>query len=173
MAFLATYLSTSINGVAEIHSNILKKDTLNQWFKLYPEKFNNKTNGVTPRRWLQYASPELTAYVDSLIGEDWKKDMTKLEELLDFADDDKVLDKFNEIKREKKVQLAKFIKEQEGIEIDPDSIFDIQIKRLHEYKRQLLNALHILHLYYKLKDNPDLDMHPRTFIFGEIGRAHV
>lgn len=166
MAFLATYLSTSINGVAEIHSNILKKDTLNQWFKLYPEKFNNKTNGVTPRRWLQYASPELTAYVDSLIGEDWKKDMTKLESLLDFADDNKVLDKFNEIKREKKVQLAKFIKEQEGIEIDPDSIFDIQIKRLHEYKRQLLNALHILHLYYKLKDNPGLDIHPRTFIFG-------
>nr|WP_276938563.1 glycogen/starch/alpha-glucan phosphorylase [Helcococcus sueciensis] len=166
MAFLATYMSTSINGVAEIHTNILKKDTLNQWYELYPEKFNNKTNGVTPRRWLQYSNPELTAYVDSLIGEDWKKDITKLEELEKFADDEEVLDKFNEIKHEKKVQLAKYIKKHEGIEIDPNSIFDIQIKRLHEYKRQLLNALHILHLYYELKENPDLDMHPRTFIFG-------
>lgn len=166
MAFLATYVSTSINGVAEIHTNILKKDTLNQWYELYPEKFNNKTNGVTPRRWLQYSNPELTAYVDSLIGEDWKKDITKLEELEKFADDEEVLDKFNEIKHEKKVQLAKYIKKHEGIEIDPNSIFDIQIKRLHEYKRQLLNALHILHLYYELKENPDLDMHPRTFIFG-------
>ena len=166
MAFLATYVSTSINGVAEIHTNILKKDTLNQWYELYPEKFNNKTNGVTPRRWLQYSNPELTAYVDSLIGEDWKKDITKLEELEKFADDEEVLDKFNEIKHEKKVQLAKYIKKHEGIEIDPNSIYDIQIKRLHEYKRQLLNALHILHLYYELKENPDLDMHPRTFIFG-------
>lgn len=166
MAFLATYVSTSINGVAEIHTNILKKDTLNQWYELYPEKFNNKTNGVTPRRWLQYSNPELTAYIDSLIGEDWKKDITKLEELEKFADDEEVLDKFNEIKHEKKVQLAKYIKKHEGIEIDPNSIFDIQIKRLHEYKRQLLNALHILHLYYELKENPDLDMHPRTFIFG-------
>ena len=166
MAFLATYMSTSINGVAEIHTSILKKDTLNQWYELYPEKFNNKTNGVTPRRWLQYSNPELTAYVDSLIGEDWKKDITKLEELEKFADDEEVLDKFNEIKHEKKIQLAKYIKKHEGIEIDPNSIFDIQIKRLHEYKRQLLNALHILHLYYELKENPDLDMHPRTFIFG-------
>ena len=141
MAFLATYVSTSINGVAEIHTNILKKDTLNQWYELYPEKFNNKTNGVTPRRWLQYSNPELTAYVDSLIGEDWKKDITKLEELEKFADDEEVLDKFNEIKHEKKVQLAKYIKKHEGIEIDPNSIFDIQIKRLHEYKRQQLNAI--------------------------------
>lgn len=166
MAFLATYMSKSINGVAEIHSNILKKDTLNQWYKLYPNKFNNKTNGVTPRRWLQYANPELTSYVDSLIGEDWKSDMTKLKDLEKFKDDESVLEKFNEIKHEKKVQLAKYIKKHEGIEIDPNSIFDIQIKRLHEYKRQLLNALHILHLYYELKENPDLDMYPRTFIFG-------
>lgn len=167
MAFLATYMAQSINGVAEIHTNILKKDTLNQWYELYPEKFNNKTNGVTPRRWLQYAGRELTKYVDSLLGsEDWKHDMTKLKDLEKFADDEEVLDKFNEIKREKKVQLAQYIKKHEGIEINPDSIFDIQIKRLHEYKRQLLNALHILHLYYKLKENPELDMYPRTFIFG-------
>lgn len=166
MAFLATYISTSINGVAEIHTNILKKDTLNQWYKFYPEKFNNKTNGVTPRRWLQYANPELTAYVDSLIGEEWKHDMTKLKELEKYADDEEVLEKFNKIKHEKKVQLAKYIKKHEGVEIDPNSIFDIQIKRLHEYKRQLLNALHILHLYYELKENPNFDMTPRTFIFG-------
>lgn len=167
MAFLATYVSTSINGVAEIHTNILKKDTLNQWYRLYPEKFNNKTNGVTPRRWLQYANPELTEYVDYLLGsEEWKHDMTKIKDLEKFADDDKVLDKFNEIKHTKKVQLAEYIKKHEGVEIDPNSIFDIQIKRLHEYKRQLLNALHILHLYYELKKNPSLDLHPRTFIFG-------
>ncbi|MFM1542750.1 glycogen/starch/alpha-glucan phosphorylase [Helcococcus ovis] len=167
MAFLATYVSTSINGVAELHTIILKKETLNQWFKLYPEKFNNKTNGVTPRRWLQYSNPQLTAYIDKLLkSEDWKHDMTKLKGLEKFADDVKVLDKLNEIKFEKKVQLAKYIKKYEGIEIDPNSIFDIQIKRLHEYKRQLLNALHILHLYYELKVNPSLDMHPVTFIFG-------
>ena len=167
MAFLATYLSTSINGVAEIHSQILKDQTLNQWYNLYPEKFNNKTNGVTPRRWLQYANPELTSYVDELLGnEDWKHDLTKLVELEKFQDDEAVLDKINEIKHEKKVQLAEYIKKYEGIEIDPNSIFDIQIKRLHEYKRQLLNALNILHMYYEIKENPDLDIHPRTFIFG-------
>lgn len=167
MAFLATYLSTSINGVAELHTEILKKDTLNQWYTLYPEKFNNKTNGVTPRRWLQYSNPELTSYIDELLGnEEWKKDLTKLKELEKFKDDDEVLDKFNEIKHEKKVQLAEAIKKYEGIEIDPNSIFDIQIKRLHEYKRQLLNAFHILHTYYRLKENPDLDIHPRTYIFG-------
>lgn len=166
MAFLATYMATSINGVAEIHTNILKKDTLSQWHKLYPKKFNNKTNGVTPRRWLQYANHELTAYIDSLIGEEWKHDITKLKELEKFADDEEVLDKFSEIKHEKKVQLAKYIKKYEGVEIDPNSIFDIQIKRLHEYKRQLLNAFHILHLYYELKEKPDIDMTPRTFIFG-------
>lgn len=167
MAFLATYVATSINGVAEIHTEILKKETLNQWYRLYPEKFNNKTNGVTPRRWLQYSNPELTAYIDELLGsEDWKHDMTLLKNLEKFADNPEVLDKMNEIKHEKKVQLAKYIKEVEGVEIDPNSIFDIQIKRLHEYKRQLMNALHIVSLYYKLKENPDLDMVPRTFIFG-------
>lgn len=167
MAFLATYLGTSINGVAEIHTEIIKKDTLNQWYKLFPEKFNNKTNGVTPRRWLQYSNPQLTKYFDELLGnEDWKHDLTKLIGLEKFKDDNEVLDKINEIKHEKKVELAEYIKKYEGIDLNPDSIFDIQIKRLHEYKRQLLNALHILHLYYKLKQNPELDIHPRTFIFG-------
>ena len=167
MAFLATYLGTSINGVAEIHSEILKKDTLNQWYRLSPEKFNNKTNGVTPRRWLQLVNPELTSYVDELLGsEDWKHDMPLLKGLEKFKDDEEVLERFNEIKHEKKVELADYILKHEGIQINPNSIYDIQIKRLHEYKRQLLNALHILHLYYVLKENPKMDMHPRTFIFG-------
>lgn len=167
MAFLATYMSTSINGVAEIHTEILKKDTLKQWYDLTPEKFNNKTNGVTPRRWLQYSNPKLTSLIDELLGsEDWKHDMTLLKGLEKFADDKEVLNKLIEIKKEKKIELANYIKKTEGIEIDPTSIFDIQIKRLHEYKRQLLNALHIVYLYNQIKKNPNLKMNPTTFIFG-------
>lgn len=167
MAFLATYMSTSINGVAEIHTEILKKDTLKQWFDLAPEKFNNKTNGVTPRRWLQYSNPKLTALIDELLGsEDWKHDMTLLKRLEKFADDKDVLNRLIEIKKEKKIELANYIEKTEGIEIDPNSIFDIQIKRLHEYKRQLLNALHIVYLYNQIKKNPNMKMNPTTFIFG-------
>lgn len=167
MAFLATYVATSINGVAEIHTGILKKETLKQWYELYPDKFNNKTNGVTPRRWLQYSNPELTEYIDELLGsQDWKHDLSLLKGLERFSNDEKVLDKINEIKFIKKTQLAKYIKETEGVDIDPNSIFDIQIKRLHEYKRQLLNALHIVDLYYRIKENPEIDIIPRTFIFG-------
>lgn len=167
MAFLATYMSTSINGVAAIHTEILKKDTLKQWHDLASEKFNNKTNGVTPRRWLQYSNPKLTALIDELLGsEEWKHDMTLLKGLEKFADDEKVLKRLIEIKQEKKEELALYIKNTEGIEIDPNSIFDIQIKRLHEYKRQLLNALHIVYLYQQLKKNPDMDFYPTTFIFG-------
>lgn len=167
MAFLATYMSTSINGVAEIHTEILKKDTLKQWYDLTPEKFNNKTNGVTPRRWLQYSNPKLTSLIDELLGsEDWKHDMTLLKGLEKFADDKDVLNRLIEIKKEKKIELANYIKKTEGIEIDPNSIFDIQIKRLHEYKRQLLNALHIVYLYNQIKKNPNLKMNPTTFIFG-------
>ncbi|MDO5026506.1 MAG: glycogen/starch/alpha-glucan phosphorylase [Tissierellia bacterium] len=167
MAFLATYMSTSINGVAAIHTEILKKDTLRQWYQLSPHKFNNKTNGVTPRRWLQYANPKLTALIDELLGsEDWKHDMTLLKELEKFADDKEVLERLIAIKKEKKEELAKYIKETEGVEIDPNSIFDIQIKRLHEYKRQLLNALHIVYLYNEIKKNPDFEINPTTFIFG-------
>ncbi len=167
MAFLATYISTSINGVAAIHTEILKKDTLKQWYKLAPEKFNNKTNGVTPRRWLQYSNPQLTALIDELLGnEDWKHDMMLLKGLEKFKDDETVLRRLIDIKKQKKVELAKYVYEHEGIEIDPNSIFDIQIKRLHEYKRQLLNALHIVDLYNRIKKNPELDIVPRTFIFG-------
>ena len=167
MAFLATYMSISINGVAAIHTEILKKDTLKQWYDLNPEKFNNKTNGVTPRRWLQYSNPKLTALIDELLGsEDWKHDMTLLKGLEKYADDTDVLKKLIDIKKEKKIELANHIKKTEGIEIDPNSIFDIQIKRLHEYKRQLLNALHIVYLYNQIKKNPDMKMNPTTFIFG-------
>lgn len=167
MAFLATYMSTSINGVAEIHTEILKKDTLKQWYDLAPEKFNNKTNGVTPRRWLQYSNPKLTALIDELLGsEDWKHDMTLLKGLEKFADDKDVLNRLIEIKKEKKIELSNYIEKTEGIEIDPNSIFDIQIKRLHEYKRQLLNALHIVYLYNQIKKNPNMKMNPTTFIFG-------
>lgn len=167
MAFLATYMSTSINGVAALHTEILKKDTLKQWYDLAPDKFNNKTNGVTPRRWLQYSNPELTNLIDELLGsEDWKHDMMLLKGLEKFADDETVLKRLIEIKAKKKAELAEYIKNVEGIEIDPNSIFDIQIKRLHEYKRQLLNALHIVDLYYRLKEDPDMEFNPTTFIFG-------
>lgn len=167
MAYLATWMSTSINGVAEIHSGILKRDTLKMWYELFPEKFNNKTNGVTPRRWLQYSNPELSGFITRKLGsDDWRHDLTLLKGLEKFQDDPETLDELNAIKHEKKVQLAAYIERTEGVQINPDSIYDIQIKRLHEYKRQLLDALHIAYLYNELKKNPDLDMVPRTFLFG-------
>lgn len=167
MAYLATWMATSINGVAQIHTSILKRETLKIWFELFPEKFNNKTNGVTPRRWLQYSNPELSAFITRKLGsEDWKHDLTKLKGLEQYLDDDATLDELNEIKHTKKVELAEYIQRTEGVAVDPDSIFDIQIKRLHEYKRQLMNALHIGYLYNTLKKNPGLDMVPRTFLFG-------
>ncbi len=166
MAYLAIWVSNSVNGVAEIHTNILKDETLKQWYDLVPERFNNKTNGVTPRRWLQYANPELTSFINERIGEDWQHDLTKLKELENYLEDDQSLEELNRIKQVKKEQLVKFIEKSEGVQINAESIFDIQIKRLHEYKRQLLNALHIVYLYNKLKKNPGLDMVPRTYIFG-------
>lgn len=167
MAWLACYVSTKINGVAEIHTSILKRDTLYNWDKLYPGKIINKTNGVTPRRWLQYSNPELAKFITKNLGsEDWTHDLSLLKDLEKFINDKEVLKELNDIKHINKVKLAKYIKKTEGVEIDPDSIFDIQIKRLHEYKRQLLNALHILYLYNQLKNNEDFDMVPRTFIFG-------
>ena len=167
MAYLAVWMSTSVNGVAKIHTDILKADTLKIWYDIMPEKFNNKTNGVTPRRWLQYANPELSEFISRKLGsEDWKHDLRLLKGLEKFADDPETLDELNAIKYRRKMDLAAYIKKNEGIEIDPNSIFDIQIKRLHEYKRQLLNAFHILHLYHKLKENPGMDMIPRTFLFG-------
>lgn len=167
MANLAIHVGFGVNGVAQLHTDILKERELHQWYELYPEKFQNKTNGITPRRWLRLCNPELSALITELLGnEDWVMDLSKLEELEKYVNDESVLKRLMAIKHTKKVQLAEYIKETQGIEIDPSSLFDIQIKRLHEYKRQLLNAFYILDLYYELKENPTKEMPPVTFIFG-------
>lgn len=167
MAHLSIYGSKSINGVAKIHSDLLKDRELAQWYRLFPERFNNKTNGITQRRWLLQSNPELSALITELLGSDeWITDLSLLKRLEVFADDEAVLNRFLAIKQTKKNQLAAYIKEHDGVEIDPTSIYDMQIKRMHEYKRQLLNALHILDLYFRLKENPDMNMVNRTFIFG-------
>jgi starch phosphorylase len=167
MANLAIYIGFAVNGVAQLHTDILKETELHNWYELYPNKFQNKTNGITPRRWLRLANKELSAYITELLGnDDWVNDLARLKELERFIEDDAVLNKLTEIKKLKKEQLAAYIKETEGTEIDPNSLFDIQIKRLHEYKRQLLNAFYILDLYYRLKENPNMSMPKVTFIFG-------
>lgn len=166
MAWLAIYGSARVNGVAALHTEILKKQELKNWYEMYPHKFLNKTNGVTQRRWLLKANPDLSKLITDLIGTGWITDLSKLKELEKFVDDTQVLDSFIETKYEDKVKLAKYIKEHNKVEVSPDSIFDVQIKRLHEYKRQLLNIIHIIDLYFKVKANPNLDIVPRTFIFG-------
>ncbi|MGV9221008.1 glycogen/starch/alpha-glucan phosphorylase [Arcanobacterium canis] len=167
MAWIACYASFSINGVAAIHTEIIKRDTLHDWHDIWPEKFNNKTNGVTPRRWLHQCNTRLSALLTELSGsEAWVKDLDKLADLAKYADDERVLDRVNEIKHANKVDFAAWIKNRQGIEINPDAIYDTQIKRLHEYKRQLMNALYILDLYFRIKDNPSVDVPPRVFIFG-------
>ncbi len=167
MAWIACYAAYSINGVAALHTEILKAETLNDWYTLWPEKFNNKTNGVTPRRWLDQCNPRLSELLTELIGSDeWVRDLDKLKELEGYLNDTSVLDRVNEIKHANKVDFAEWIKNRQGIEIDPNAIFDTQIKRLHEYKRQLLNALYILDLYFQIKDNPSMVVPPRVFIFG-------
>jgi len=167
MAWLSIYGCYAVNGVAYLHTELLKHQELNDWYELYPTKFQNKTNGITQRRWMALANKELSAYVTELLGSnEWINDLEQIKGLEKYADDQAVLDKFMAIKREKKVQLAEYIKKHEGIEIDPDSLFDVQVKRLHEYKRQLLNAFHILDLYNRIKENPSIDIVKRTFIFG-------
>ncbi len=167
MANLAIFVSKAVNGVAQLHTDILKDKELNDWYKLYPTKFQNKTNGITPRRWLRLCNQELSEFITKLLGtEDWVKNLSLLKDLKKFENDDKVLEELMNIKLEKKKQLAEYIKDEEGIELDPNSIFDIQIKRLHEYKRQLLNAMYILDLYYRIKENPSLDIPKVSFIFG-------
>ena len=166
MAWLAIVGSHKVNGVAALHTEILKNSELKDWYDLYPEKFLNKTNGITQRRWLLKANPELSSLITELIGDGWTTDLYKLKELEKYLDDEKVLNRVAEIKLHNKERLANYIKETTGIEVNPHSIFDIQVKRLHEYKRQLLNVLHIMDLYNKLKENPLLDIEPRTFIFG-------
>ncbi|MEG1741349.1 MAG: glycogen/starch/alpha-glucan family phosphorylase, partial [Acetivibrio sp.] len=166
MARLAIFASHSTNGVAEIHTEILKKDVLKEWYALYPERFNNKTNGITQRRWLALANMELSGFITDKIGNAWITDLDKLKELEKFASDESVMKDFDAIKKIKKQQLAEYIEKKEGITIDPEFIFDIQVKRLHEYKRQLLNAFSILDIYYGLKDGRIKDFTPTCFIFG-------
>ncbi len=165
MAHICIHYGFSINGVAAIHTDILKNTELNAFYKIYPEKFNNKTNGITFRRWLLSCNPELTQFIDSHIGTGYKKDANELEKLLKFNNDEKALKELEDIKHKKKVAFASFVKEKEGVEINPDSIFDIQAKRLHEYKRQQMNALYIIHKYLEIKGGKK-PKRPITFIFG-------
>ena len=165
MAHIDIHYGFSVNGVAAIHTDILKDTELHAFYKLYPEKFNNKTNGITFRRWLLSCNRELAGFLSSTIGDGYKKDADKLEKLLEFADDQAVLDRLAEIKLEKKKELAAYVKEAEGVVLNPDSIFDIQVKRLHEYKRQQMNALYIIHKYLEIKGGKKPST-PLTFIFG-------
>ncbi len=167
MAHLAIYGGSYVNGVAAIHTEIIKHDTLRDWYQLYPEKFQNKTNGITQRRWLALCNRELSDMISrKLTNRDWITDLTQLKALEVFSDDEKVIEQFSQIKDLKKQQLAQYIMHRENIEIDPASIFDIQIKRLHEYKRQLLNILTILYIYREIKSGNLKDFHKTTFIFG-------
>ena len=167
MARMATYIGKYVNGVAEIHSEILKKDTLKEWYDIYPDKFQNKTNGITQRRWLACCNPELTELLTRLVGDDsFLKDLDKLKNIERYADDDSVIKEYIEIKKKKKRQLIEYIEKHEGIRLEEHFIFDIQIKRLHEYKRQFMNALSILDIYYRLKAGEIKDFTPTAFIFG-------
>lgn len=166
MAHLAIIGGHSVNGVAKLHTELLKEDTLRAFYQLYPEKFNNKTNGIVQRRWTQIAAPELSRVIDSTIGEDWRRDIHRLRKLENFQNDPQVLKQFHQVKQIAKEKLAKYILKTTGVVVSTDAIFDVQVKRLHAYKRQLLNVLHIMKRYLDLKDNPDLDCLPRVFIFG-------
>ena len=165
MANLSIYVGSYVNGVAEIHSQILKDDCFRNWYEVFPERFQNKTNGITPRRWLGLCNPELTAMIREKIGGDFLNDLDKIGALKGMIDDNMVHE-FNAIKRTKKEQLCKIIAEKEGVQLNPDFMFDIQVKRLHEYKRQLMNALSIVDIYFRLKDGSLTDFHPTAFIFG-------
>lgn len=171
MAHLAIAASFSVNGVAKLHTEILKNQELKDFYQMMPEKFNNKTNGITQRRFLLHGNPLLADWVTSKIGDDWITNLAHINELAIYADDEKCQKEFMQIKYQNKVRLAKYIKQHNNVEVDPRSIFDVQVKRLHEYKRQLLNILHIMHLYNELKKNPDMDFYPRTFIFGAKASA--
>ncbi|MBP3305007.1 MAG: glycogen/starch/alpha-glucan phosphorylase [Oscillospiraceae bacterium] len=165
MANLSVYVSTYVNGVAEIHSQILKDDLFRDWYAVYPERFQNKTNGVTPRRWMGLCNPELTQLIKYRIGGDFLKNLDRLSKLKPMIDDDMVR-QFNAVKRQKKEQLCKVIAEKEGVQLNPDFVFDVQVKRLHEYKRQLMNALSIMDIYFRLKDGELPDFQPTVYIFG-------
>ena len=171
MAHLAIVTGYSVNGVARLHTEILKKQELKDFYEMMPEKFNNKTNGITQRRFLLHGNPLLADWITSHIGPEWITDLPKLSKLKVYAEDEKAQQEFMNIKYKNKIRLAEYILENNGIEVDPRSIYDVQVKRLHEYKRQLLNILHIMHLYNQLKEHPEMDFYPRTFIFGAKAAA--
>ena len=171
MAHMAIAGSFSVNGVAQLHTEILKKQELKDFYEMMPEKFNNKTNGITQRRFLLHANPLLSEWVTGKVGDDWITDLPKIKGIEVYADDKKAQAEFMNIKYQNKVRLAKYIKEHNGIDVDPRSIFDVQVKRLHEYKRQLLNILHVMYLYNQIKEHPEMEFYPRTFIFGAKAAA--
>ena len=171
MAYLAIVGSFSVNGVAKLHTEILEKQELREFYEMMPEKFNNKTNGITQRRFLLHGNPLLADWVTDKIGNEWITDLSNIKKLSVYVDDEKCQQEFMNIKYQNKIRLAKYIKEHNGIDVDPRSIFDVQVKRLHEYKRQLMNILHVMYLYNQLKDNPNMDIVPRTFIFGAKAAA--
>ena len=171
MANLAIVAGFSVNGVAKLHTEILKEQELHDFYEMFPEKFNNKTNGITQRRFLLHANPLLADWITGKIGDEWITDLSQMKELLTYVDDAKAQKEFMNIKYKNKVRLAKYIMEHNGIEVDPRSIYDVQVKRLHEYKRQFLNILHVMYLYNRLKENPTMDFKKRTFIFGAKAAA--
>ena len=171
MAHLAICAGYSVNGVAALHTEILKKQELKDFYEMFPEKFNNKTNGITQRRFLMHGDPLLADWVTKYVGKDWITDLSRIKRLEFYADDEKVQQEFLNIKYQNKLRLASYIEEHNGIEVNPRSIFDVQVKRLHEYKRQLLNILHVMYLYNELKEHPDMEFIPRTFIFGAKAAA--
>ena len=171
MAHLAIVAGYSVNGVARLHTEILKNQELKDFYELYPEKFNNKTNGITQRRFLYHGNPLLAEWVTNKIGNDWITNLSHMEKLAVYVDDPKAQQEFMQIKYQNKLRLAKYIQEHNGIEVDPRSIFDVQVKRLHEYKRQLMNILHVMYLYNKIKEHPEMEFYPRTFIFGAKAAA--
>ena len=171
MAHMAIIAGYSVNGVARLHTEILKNQELKDFYELYPERFNNKTNGITQRRFLLHGNPLLADWVTAKTGKGWIKDLPQIEKLKSLADDPRAQKEFMDIKYQNKLRLAKYIKQHNGVEVDPGSIFDVQVKRLHEYKRQLLNILHVMYLYNQLKAKPDMEFYPRTFIFGAKAAA--
>ncbi len=171
MAHLAIAAGYSVNGVARLHTEILKNQELKEFYQMFPEKFNNKTNGITQRRFLLHANPLLADWITNRIGNDWITDLSHLEKLAVYVDDEKAQAEFMNIKYQNKLRLAKYIKDHNGIEVNPRSIFDCQTKRLHEYKRQLMNILHVMYLYNEIKEHPDMEFYPRTFIFGAKAAA--
>jgi len=171
MAHLAIVAGYSVNGVARLHTEILKKQELKDFYEMMPQKFNNKTNGITQRRFLLHGNPLLAKWVTAHVGDEWITDLPRIKELALYVDDEKAQHEFMNIKYQNKVRLAKYIKEHNGVDVDPRSIFDVQVKRLHEYKRQLMNILHVMYLYNQIKEHPDMDFYPRTFIFGAKAAA--